>query len=107
MDENNNNKKEVIEIKKEENSNNTNFKTVQNPNSYKNYENDNKKQKSGTGFGKSVLLPFVSGVVGCAVVLGTCFSVPAIRSSILGNGSSNTNSSSSSEASGYVSQTSL
>ena len=107
MDENNNNKKEVIEIKKEENSNNTNFKTVQNPNSYKNYENNSKKQKSGTGFGKSVLLPFVSGVVGCAVVLGTCFSVPAIRSSILGNGSSNTNSSSSSEASGYVSQTSL
>ena len=107
MDENNNNKKEVIEIKKEENSNNTNFKTVQNPDSYKNYENNSKKQKSGTGFGKSVLLPFVSGVVGCAVVLGTCFSVPAIRSSILGNGSSNTNSSSSSEASGYVSQTSL
>lgn len=107
MDENNNNKKEVIEIKKAENSNNTNFKTVQNPNSYKNYENNNKKQKSETGFGKSVLFPFVSGVVGCAVVLGTCFSVPAIRSSILGNGSSNTNSSSSSEASGYVSQTSL
>ena len=105
MEENNENKKEVVyEVKPE---NNTNFKTVQNPSSYKNYEN-NKKQKSGTGFGKSILLPFVSGVVGCAVVVGTCFGVPSIRSSILGTGNSNTNSSSSSSnTSGYVSQTSL
>ena len=37
MEENNNdNKKNVVyEVKKEENSNNTNFKTVQNPSSYK------------------------------------------------------------------------
>ena len=40
--------------------------------------------------------------------MGTCFGVPSIRSSILGNESSNTsNSSSSSNTSGYVSQTSL
>ena len=105
MEENNNNKKEVVyEIKPE---NKTNFKTVQNPSSYKNYEN-NKKQKSRTGFGKSILLPFVSGVVGCAVVVGTCFGVPSIRSSILGTENSTTNSSSnSSNTSGYVSQTSL
>lgn len=105
MEENNNNKKEVVyEIKPE---NKTNFKTVQNPSSYKNYEN-NKKQKSRTGFGKSILLPFVSGVVGCAVVVGTCFGIPSIRSSILGTENSTTNSSSnSSNTSGYVSQTSL
>ncbi len=104
MDENNDNKKNVVyEVKPE---NNTNFKTVQNPDSYKNY-NNNKKQKSGTGFAKSILLPFFSGVVGCAVVVGTCFGVPSIRSSILGTERSNTSSSSSSEASGYVSQTSL
>ena len=105
MEENNNNKKDVVyEVKPESNAN---FKTVQNPSSYKNYES-NRKQKSGTGFGKSILLPFVSGVVGCAVVVGTCFGVPSIRSSILGNESSNTsNSSSSSNTSGYVSQTSL
>lgn len=101
---NNNNKKDVVyEVKPE---NNTNFKAVQNPSSYKNYENT-KKQRSGTGFGKSVLLPFFSGVVGCAVVIGTCFGVPSIRSSILGNGNSTTSSSSSSDTTGYVSQTSL
>ena len=102
---NNNNKKDVVyEVKPE---NNTNFKAVQNSSSYKNYEN-NKKQKSGSGFGRSVLIPFVSGVVGCAVVIGTCFGVPSIRSSILGTKNSNTStSSSSSNTSGYVSQTSL
>ena len=107
MDENNNNNKDVVyEVKKENNSKNANFKTVQNPSSYKNYEN-NKKQKSGTGFGRSVLLPFVSGIAGCAIVVGTCFGVPSIRSSILGTENSNSSSSTSSEASGYVSQTSL
>ena len=108
MDENNNNKKDVVyEVKNENSLNNTNFKAVQNPTSYKNYENS-KKQKSGASFTKSILLPFVSGVVGCAVVVGTCFGIPSIRSSILGQeGSSNSNSSNSSEASGYVSQTSL
>ena len=106
MEENNdnNNKKEVVyEVKPE---NNTNFKAVQNPSSYKNYEKT-KKQKSGAGFGRSVLIPFVSGVVGCAVVIGTCFGVPSIRSSILGTEKSNTTSSSSTNTSGYVSQTSL
>ena len=104
MDENNDNKKNVVyEVKPE---NNTNFKTVQNPGSYKNYDN-NKKQKSGTGFTKSILLPFFSGVVGCAVVVGTCFGVPSIRSSLFGTENSTSNSSNSSQASGYVSQTSL
>ena len=104
MEENNDNKKDVVyEIKKESNSN---FKTVTNPGPYKNFENG-KKQKSGTSFTKSILIPFISGVVGCAVVVGTCFGVPSIRSSILGNESSSINSSTSSNTSGYVSQTSL
>ena len=91
-------------VKKEENKNN--FKTVQNPSSYKNYENTEKKS-SGTSFTKSILIPFVSGVVGCAVVIGTCFYVPSIRSSILGTENTTSNSSTSSESNGYVSQTSL
>ena len=87
-----------------------NFTTVQNPNTYKTVYQNNKKEKAKVGFGKSVLLPFFSGVVGCAVVVGTCFGVPSIRSQILGTSSSlsgSNNSSSSSENSGYVSQTSL
>ena len=38
-----------------------------------------KPSKSQSGFGKSVLIPFVSGVVGCSVVIGTCFGIPSIR----------------------------
>lgn len=101
MDEKNESEKTV---EKEENKNN--FKTVQNPSSYKNYENTEKKS-SGTSFTKSILIPFVSGVVGCAVVIGTCFYVPSIRSSILGTENTTSNSSTSSESNGYVSQTSL
>lgn len=100
-------KKENENVQKE---NSKNFKTVQNPNTYKTVYQNNKKEKAKVGFGKSVLLPFFSGVVGCAVVVGTCFGVPSIRSQILGTSSSlsgSNNSSSSSENSGYVSQTSL
>ncbi len=103
---------EKNENKKVENTQETtkNFSTVQNPNTYKTVYQKSKKEKTKVGFGKSVLLPFFSGVVGCAVVVGTCFGVPSIRSEILGtnSGLSNSNSSSSnSENSGYVSQTSL
>ncbi len=98
---------ENVQNKQEKNKN---FTTVQNPNTYKTVYQNSKKDKVKVGFGKSVLLPFFSGVVGCAVVVGTCFGVPSIRSQILGTSSSlsgSNSSSSSSENSGYVSQTSL
>ena len=86
----------------------SNFVTVQNPNSYKTiYENEN-KTKSKIGFGRGFLLPFISGVLGCTVVIGTCFGVPSIKSKLLGNTSNDNNSNSSNSiSSGYVSQTSL
>ena len=95
----------------EKNETNTkNFKTVQNPSSYKTVY-DASPSKPKTGFGKSVVLPFFSGIVGCAVVIGTCFGVPSIRENILGTSSNNSNfsssNSSSTDSSGYVSQTSL
>ena len=50
-------------------------------------------------------------MIGCVVVIGTCFGVPSIRSKILNNSTSsiinNTSSSSSSSNSGYVSQVNL
>lgn len=80
----------------------TNFKTVSGPVVL------NQKEKKHTGFGKSVLLPFFSGVVGCAIVIGTCFGVPSIRNQILGNNySNNSNTNTNNQASGYVSQASL
>ncbi len=98
---------ENVQNKQEKNKN---FTTVQNPNTYKTVYQNSKKDKVKVGFGKSVLLPFFSGVVGCAVVVGTCFGVPSIRSQILGSNSNlsgSNNNSTSSENSGYVSQTSL
>ncbi|OKZ75247.1 MAG: hypothetical protein BHW00_02400 [Clostridium sp. 26_22] len=73
------------------------------------YNKNEKSQKNKTGFGKTVILPFVSGVVGCSVVLGTCFGVPSIRSKLINNSSSNisTSNSSSTQSNGYVTQTSL
>lgn len=82
---------------------NSNFKTVVSTNPY-----NTKKVKNKSGFGKSVLLPFFSGVVGCSVVIGTCFGIPSIRSKIINNTSSNTIiNNSSNESNGYVSQVSL
>ena len=73
------------------------------------YNKKQKSQKNKTAFGKTVILPFVSGVVGCSVVLGTCFGVPSIRSKLINNSSSNisTSNSSSTPSNGYVTQTSL
>lgn len=84
-----------------------NFKTVQNPNTYKNVYKNESKSKVKVGFGRSVLLPFLSGVVGCSVVLGTCFGIPSIRSKLLNGDTNISNTTSHSQNEGYVSQTSL
>ena len=68
-----------------------------------------KKEKNKSGFGKSVLIPFVSGVVGCSVVIGTCFGVPSIKTKLLGHSTSNisTSNSNTTSSNGYVDQISL
>ena len=49
-----------------------------------------KKEKNNkSGFGKTVVVPFISGLVGGTLILGTCLGVPTIRNSILGNQNSN------------------
>lgn len=63
-----------------------------------------------SGFGKSVIIPFISGVVGCTVVIGTCFGVPSIRTKLIGNqttSSISTTNNNSTKSDGYVKQTSL
>ncbi len=69
----------------------------------------NKTQKSNSGFGKSVLIPFVSGVVGCSVVIGTCFGVPSIKTKLIGNTNTSISSTNnnSTNSDGYVKQISL
>ncbi len=51
---------------------------------YKEFKNSEKKQKSGgAGFGKTVVLPFFCGVLGTAVVLGACVSIPFLKENIV------------------------
>ena len=91
------------------NVNDSKFKTVSNPGTYRTvYEMDNKPKKN-SNFGRNIVVPFISGVVGCAVVLGTCFGVTSIREQILGTDGSSSSSSSSSESKniGTVDQVSL
>ena len=76
---------------------------------YRTVYNKSNDKKPKSGFGKSVLLPLFSGVVGCSLVIGTCFGVPSIRDKILNNNTSYSQSSSLSNSnnSGTVSQVSL
>ena len=91
----------------ENETNNSKFKTVSNPGNYKAvYEMDDKPKKK-SNFGRNVVLPFFSGVVGCAVVLGTCFGIPTIRNQIMGTTNSSTSNTSSTQTTGYVDQVSL
>lgn len=69
-----------------------------------------KTPKHKSGFGKSVILPFFSGIVGCSVVIGTCFGVPSIKSKLFGNANTSSISSTnnnSTNSDGYVQQISL
>ena len=85
-----------------ENDNNENFDNIQtdgienNINSYHptvkripEYSTETKKTSSNSSFSKTVFVPFLSGIIGASLVLGTCFGVPSIKNSIIGNTSSN------------------
>lgn len=52
----------------------------ENENSYKQV---NANYKESSGFGKSVLIPFASGILGATLTVGTFFGVPSIREKIL------------------------
>lgn len=58
-------------------------------NGFRNVVNNSSKGS----FRSSIFVPFISGVLGCSLVLGTCFGVPNIREKIVG-GSNSTNSTS-------------
>ena len=84
------------------------FKTVSNPGNYKAvYELDDKPRHK-SNFGRNVVLPFFSGILGCAVLLGICFGIPSIREQIVGTiNPSNSSSSTNVQTAGYVDQVSL
>lgn len=47
------------------------------------------KDKGDFNFGKSVAVPFVSGLVGASLIVGICFNVPSIKSKLLEGNYSN------------------
>lgn len=89
-----------------ENNNNHNFKTVNNTNNYDHYEKSERKNTK-IGFGKSVVLPFISGILGCSLVIGTCFGIPSIKSKLFNSEFRNNPESTNSTISGTVDQISL
>ena len=67
------NEKNIIEGEKVENKRTT----------YQNIGNvSTKSKKQDFNFGRQVVLPFISGVVGASVVLGACIGVPSIRENL-------------------------
>ena len=86
-------------IKMEENNNNQNevkhnFKAVPNtannvkPPKIKKEKVKKEKIKNPCSFGRTVVVPFISGIVGCSVVLGTVLLVPEIRKNLFPSTSS-------------------
>lgn len=61
------------------NSNNNNFKST---------KPLKDKKKNSAGFGKTVALPFLSGILGATLAIGICFNVPSIKNNIIGKTSS-------------------
>ena len=70
---------------------------------FKNVFNESNSHSSGS-FTRNILIPFISGVLGCSLVIGTCFKVPSIKTKLIGDVSSNNSpiSSSISENAGIV-----
>lgn len=50
-------------------------------NSFKSVENIGKRKG---GFGKTVFVSFISGIIGASLVVGTCFGIPEIKEKIIG-----------------------
>lgn len=75
----------------ENNQNKQHFEKVKNvqsdSNEYKKISNVSSNTKSKGAFGKSVVVPFFSGVLGATLIMGTCFGVPNIREKILSDNS--------------------
>ena len=84
------------------------FKSEPIETSYRKVSNYRSKPENKSGFGKSVIIPFFSGVIGCSLVLGVCFGVPSIKQTIFGkNFSTSANNYNSSANSGTVDYISL
>ena len=55
-----------------------------NENNFRNIIDTSYNEKKPGKFKSNVVIPFISGVLGCSVVIGTCFGVPSIKQKIIG-----------------------
>ena len=42
-----------------------------------------KPVKKSSGFGKTILVPFISGALGAALTIGSCFGIPSIKNFLI------------------------
>jgi len=57
---------------------------------------ESKKTTRSNGFGRNIVVPFLSGIVGASLVVGLCFGVPTIKNSLIGTSASTSSESSTS-----------
>ena len=79
----------------------------ENENRFEVISSNTSNYKKTNGFGKTILLPFFSGVVGCSLVLGTCFGIPSIKQKLLGDTQNSTVQTSTNTQSGSGTTTNL
>ena len=68
---------------------------MENNNNFRNVIDISEKEEKKHTFKNNVVLPFLSGILGCTLVIGTCFGVPQIKERIVGNNIYTTSTSSS------------
>lgn len=54
--------------------------------------NSNYRKSNNSSFGKNVVLPFLCGIAGCSLVVGTCFGIPSVKEKIIGGNNISSNS---------------
>lgn len=79
-----------------DNMNNQNEFNVVPDNSFK---KSTSKPVHSAGFGKTVFVPFLSGIVGATLVVGACFGIPSIKQKLVGRNHYTTSTSASSSSS--------
>ena len=70
-----------------------------NENNFRNVIDISPKKEKSHKFKNHVVIPFISGVLGCCLVIGVCFGVPSIKENLLGTSSVSTSASSSGDSS--------
>ena len=59
--------------------NKSNFQTVK---GFSNFPDVSKNKNSN--FSRNVFVPFISSIIGCVLVIGTCFGIPSVKQKLLG-----------------------